>query len=148
MKKLLGILALGLLLTQFQYQTIKADHDSIVIRMGGSCEGNCSNGRGTYAYAKGDIYVGEFKDGKRHGGGTYAYNNGDQYVGAYKDDELHGQGTYVYAGGDQYVGAYKYGKRHGQGTFTWVDGKVDKGIWEYNELQKNNIFIKIISLFG
>ena len=33
-------------------------------------EGDCDNGYGTYTYANGDKYVGEFKDGKPQGQGT------------------------------------------------------------------------------
>ena len=74
-------------------------------------KGDCSNGYGTYTWANGDKYVGEYKDGKYHGQGTYTYANGDKYVGEWKDD-----------------------KRYGQGTFTAADGRVYKGIWENNEL--------------
>ena len=127
MKKLLGIVVLGLLWCNVGFAKC------IV--------GNCSNGQGTYAYHNGDIYVGEHKDNKRHGLGTYAYHNGDKYVGEHKDNKQYGQGTYVYADGDKYVGEHKDGKKHGQGTFTRVDGKVEKGNWEYNELQST--FTKI-----
>ena len=73
-------------------------------------KGNCVNGQGTYNYASGSQYIGEFKDGKFHGQGTYNYANGNQYIGEVKD-----------------------GKRHGQGTYTWVSGTSKKGIWRNNE---------------
>tara|TARA_Y100000034_G_C6871743_1_gene398100 strand:- start:1302 stop:1646 length:345 start_codon:yes stop_codon:yes gene_type:complete len=38
-----------------------------------SCEGDCENGQGTYTYASGNKYVGEYKDGLRHGQGTYTW---------------------------------------------------------------------------
>ena len=47
-------------------------------------KGDCVNGEGTYAYASGDKYAGEFKDGNRHGQGTYTWANGGKYVGEYK----------------------------------------------------------------
>ena len=74
-------------------------------------KGDCNNGYGTYTWAAGDKYVGEFKDGGMHGQGTFAWANGDKYVGEWKD-----------------------GKSHGQGTLTYADGKVDKGIWEKSKL--------------
>ena len=50
---------------------------------------------GVYTTAKGDKYVGEFKDDQYHGQGTYTHANGDKYVGEYKDDKRHGQGIYT-----------------------------------------------------
>jgi len=87
------------------------------------CIGNCVNGYGTYTYADGDQYVGEWKDDKIHGQGTYTFASGAQYVGEYKDGRRHGQGTNTYADGDQYVGEWKDDKLHGQGTFTFADGE-------------------------
>ena len=48
---------------------------------------------GTYTYADGDTYVGEFKDDKRNGQGTSTLTNGDTYFGEYKDGEFQGQGA-------------------------------------------------------
>ena len=48
---------------------------------------------GTYTYADGSKYVGEWKNDKRNGQGTYTFANGDKYVGGHKDDNMHGQGT-------------------------------------------------------
>ena len=44
-------------------------------------------GQGTYTYANGDKYVGEWKDGVMHGQGTFTWANGDKYVGEFKDDK-------------------------------------------------------------
>ncbi len=105
-------------------------------------EGDCANGQGTFTYASGDKYVGEWKDGKTHGQGTQTYANGDKYVGELKDNKKHGQGTFTWASGefagDKYVGEYKDGKRNGQGTFTATDGSIYKGIWEKDELVEPN----------
>ena len=50
--------------------------------------------------------------------GTYTWADGEQYVGEWKDNKRTGQGTYTYASGDKYVGEFKDDKRKGQGTFT------------------------------
>ena len=39
-------------------------------------KGDCINGYGTYTYANGSKYVGEWKDGKENGQGTYTFANG------------------------------------------------------------------------
>ncbi len=54
---------------------------------------------GTFTWADGEKYVGEFKDGKRHGQGTYTWASGSKYVGEYKDNKMHGQGTFTYPNG-------------------------------------------------
>ena len=78
-------------------------------------EGDCRNGQGTYTFAIGDKYVGEFRKGKQHG-----------------------QGTYTWAGGNEYVGEWRNNKRNGQGTYTGTDGTVEKGIWENGKLVEPN----------
>ena len=89
---------------------------------------------GTYTFANGDKYVGEWKDDKKHGQGTYTWgkgpNKGDKYIGEYKDGKIHGLGTYTFADGEKYVGEYKEGKKHGQGIYTYINGQ--KYIGEYN----------------
>ena len=82
---------------------------------GGCISGDCTKGFGTYTYASGDKYVGEYKDGKYHGQGTFTFASGDKYVGEFKDD-----------------------KYHGQGAITTADGKIYKGIWKNNELVEQN----------
>ena len=122
-----------------------------------TCIGDCDNGEGTYTFANGAKYVGEFKDGLRHGEGTYTFANGAKYVGEWKDGVYHGQGTlsyvdgekyvgefkedmfngkgtYTFANGNKYVGEFKDGLRHGQGTLSYVDGEEFSGQWEYDEL--------------
>ena len=54
-----------------------------------------NNCEGTATDAKGDKYVGEWKDGNKHGQGTYTYADGDKYVGELKDGKRHGRGTII-----------------------------------------------------
>jgi hypothetical protein len=108
MKKLLGILVLGLLFSG------SANAECV--------KGNCTNGKGIEKNASGK-YIGEFKDGKRHGQGTYveaivtgtifprqSYKGG-KYTGEWKDGYRHGQGTYESIDGIKYTGEFKEGKR-------------------------------------
>ena len=89
------------------------------------------SGQGTYTFASGNKYVGEFKDDNFNGQGTYTWTNGNKYVGEFKDDKRNGQGTYTYASGDKYVGEHKDGKRNGQGTFTFASG--NKYVGEFKD---------------
>jgi len=51
-------------------------------------KGDCNNGYGTYAFASGNKYVGEFKDGKLHGQGTKTFADGRVNNGIWKNGEL------------------------------------------------------------
>ena len=44
------------------------------------------NGKGTYYWDNGDVYSGEWKNGKKHGSGTYRSANGREYSGAWLND--------------------------------------------------------------
>ena len=55
--------------------------------------------------------------------GTYTWADGSKYVGEYKDGKKHGKGTMTYPDGAKFVGKFKEGKKHGKGTFTLPDGK-------------------------
>ena len=66
--------------------------------------------------------------------GTYTWASGSKYIGEYKDGKKHGQGANTQANGNKYVGEYKDGKRHGQGTYNWKDGRIWVGEWENGEL--------------
>ena len=101
------------------------------------------SGRGTYTGANGDKYVGEFRDAKRNGQGTYTFSPnskfaGDKYVGEYKDDKRNGKGIYTFADGDTYAGEFRDGKYHGQGTYTYADGT--KFVGEYMDDKRHGQF--------
>jgi hypothetical protein len=91
-------------------------------------------GKGTYTWSNGDMYVGEFKDGKRNGKGAYTFGKGDfegnRYVGEYKDGEYHGQGTYTWPDGSMFLGEFKDDKPNGQGTYSRSDGMKYEGEWK------------------
>ena len=52
---------------------------------------------GVQTFVNGDIYTGEFLNGKKHGQATFSYRNGDKYVGGFINDKKHGQGTYTWS---------------------------------------------------
>ena len=72
--------------------------------------------------------------------GTFTWADGEKYVGEWKDDKRHGQGTYIFGpnsewAGDKYVGMFNDSKRNGQGTYTHTDGTVEEGVWKDGESQ-------------
>jgi len=74
MKKILGIMVLGLLWCNTGFaECIKGD---------------CNNGYGTYTYENGNKYFGKFKDAKRNGLGTYTFANGTVDKGIWKNNKL------------------------------------------------------------
>jgi hypothetical protein len=88
-------------------------------------------GKNTFEYPNGDIYEGEWKDGKMHGSGTYTFNNEDtktQFLDTntnpnqyrYKNDTL----------GDVYDGQFKADKPDGLGTYKFADGRVEISLYE------------------
>ena len=73
---------------------------------------NCT---GTRMWASGDVYEGDFKDGKQHGKGKYTLASGDVYEGDFKDGKQHGKGKYSSADGTTYEGI-------------WVDGEYSESL--------------------
>ncbi len=96
----------------------------------GCVSGNCWNGFGSYHFADGAIYLGEWKNGKFNGQGTYTYSNGDKYIGEWKEDYKDGQGTYYYSDGAIYNGSWKDDYKNGQGILT--NSKGSKFVWDKN----------------
>ncbi len=90
---------------------------------------------GTYTFADGNKYIGEFRDDNFNGQGTFTFASGGKYVGEWRDDKYHGQGTLTTANGNKYVGEFRDDKPHGQGTFTFADGRVLEGIFKDGELK-------------
>ena len=80
-----------------------------------------------YRKKNGDVYVGEWIDGKRHGKGSYVHkvteSASDLYVGDFKEDKKDGVGLYTFTDGVRYYGLFKNDKMHGQGRFIYLDGK-------------------------
>ena len=88
-------------------------------------ENMCSSS-GSYYYNNGDIYEGEFQNGKPHGQGIYKEKN-YEYAGEFKDGLFHGKGEINYFDGDKYLGDFVYGLRDGKGILTYSDGRIYDG---------------------
>jgi len=88
---------------------------------------NCA---GSHAYANGDTYAGEWKDGKKHGQGIYTWADGERYEGRWVSGTKSGIGAYFWNNGDRYEGEFVDGIYHGEGTFTYASGRSITGEWD------------------
>jgi len=104
-----------------------------VARAHGVCHGSVDDGGDAYegflrsarpevfgrcAYKCGDVYVGEWRDGKPHGVGECRFfENGCVYAGGWRDGGYHGPGTYTYRTGETFEGVWENDQRHGPGVF-------------------------------
>jgi len=57
------------------------------------------DGEGTFTWANGAVYEGEWKDNKRNGHGIYKWSNGDVYEGEWKNNQPNGKGTLTLTNG-------------------------------------------------
>ena len=128
------------------------------------CVNDCFDGTGTYYFANGDRYEGEWKDGKRDGQGIWYRSNGERYEGQWKYGEITGHGTYYfangercegewkdgeivgrvtwyYSNGDRYEGEWKDGRQHGHGTYYFANGDHFKGEWVDGERTKVEVCV-------
>jgi hypothetical protein len=84
-------------------------------------------------YDNGDIYEGNWKDGKPWGQGTMKYANRDIYIGNWENGKPWGEGTMNYANRDIYIGNWENGKRHGKGKMTYTNNiKINKNWFWYD----------------
>ncbi|RME95195.1 MAG: hypothetical protein D6772_13530, partial [Bacteroidetes bacterium] len=78
--------------------------------LGAQClEGDCQNGEGSYRYADGRRYTGDFRHGRPQGEGVMWFPNGEQYRGRFYDGQAHGQGSYYYPDGRKRTGTWRHG---------------------------------------
>jgi hypothetical protein len=61
----------------------------------------------------------------RQGRGTYRYANGDAYEGEWAAFAREGRGSYVYANGELFEGLWRSDKRDGAGVYLWTDGEAE-----------------------
>ena len=79
-------------------------------------------------YANGDIYQGDWLDGKAHGNGVFV-NKGaaSMYEGQWEQDKQHGQGVETWnEGRNIYNGGWVEGQMTGWARYEW-DGNVYEG---------------------
>lgn len=76
----------------------------------GCIVGDCENGLGTFAYADGSKYEGQFKNSKKQGWGSFYFANGEKYTGDFKMNFAEGYGTMFFANGTSKKGNWYRGE--------------------------------------
>ena len=134
-------------------------------RSGKVLEGKYINGlvegKGILKNSKGNTYIGDFTNSKRHGRGildTHKIhyegefkndklsgkgkiifkNEGHVYEGEFDNNEINGFGTFKWKNGDSYTGQMKNGKMHGKGRYRYNNGKVFEGTYANGVKQGKN----------
>jgi len=98
-------------------------------RYSGDWLDDLQHGRGEWSSKAGDKYVGEFRGGKRDGRGLMEYGNGMRYDGNWSGDAQNGRGRLQFPNGDVYEGDFVQGERTGTGTFRQRSGDSYSGQW-------------------
>ncbi len=115
----------------------------------GNWEMGVRAGRGTFWNGRGKLYIGQWRNDKRHGQGSYFFNlvewrenqrsefwlreNTENYSGEFFEDFYQGQGTYRWPGGQKYVGGFFANDKHGPGIYYYVTGTERKQLWNYGD---------------
>ncbi len=109
--------------------------------------GDCYNGFGTYVWANGNSYTGNWSNGRMAGKGTFCNRKGIVTKGSWSGDELLKVDTsynFIQLAG-MFTGTLKENKKSGTGKYYLSDGSIIEGKWENNQIAGN---AKITSLNG
>ncbi|CAI2375817.1 unnamed protein product [Moneuplotes crassus] len=88
----------------------------------GMWDRNLPNGTGLKVFTDGDVYFGEFVNGKMEGYGEYFTSDGKHYEGEFVRNVYEGEGTEEWDDGTVYKGGWKAGKKHGNGKLDLANG--------------------------
>ena len=87
----------------------------------------------------GEVYDGEYVDGRLHGKAIYIDGDGNKYKGDWHKGKRHGYGIYTSPNGSKYRGQWKDGIKHGSGEDTDTDGFILKGNFVNGYLENDGI---------
>jgi hypothetical protein len=120
----------------FQFFIFGVSLNFASLAIGASVLPNCSwfgkkdNCFGEEVLPNGRLYMGEFRNGKRHGIGTITFKDGFKYVGEFSDGLYEGKGELLIPPGWLYVGDFLRGRFHGNGKLTLPDGRTYTGTFK------------------
>jgi len=121
------------------------------------------HGKGKAIYKNGDVYEGDYEEGKRHGSGVYKWakhvtdeESGElkldvdeegntvfssTYTGQYVANLKEGEGVFEYPDGGKYQGNWRHDKRHGDGVYWYPNGDIYSGEWRFGTKHGRGTFI-------
>lgn len=100
---------------------------------------NRFHGEGTYKYTNGNVYSGEWVDGRKNGQGKQTWANGDVYEGGWSNNREHGVGTKTWSSGSAYSGEWLLGKMSGEGEFKSAKGDMYRGAFIADQKQGKGV---------
>lgn len=138
------------------YKDELADEEDEWIYRGSTLE-ELPHGKGTFIHSNGDVYEGNWENGRKHGRGVVRFINGNVLEANWINDHQKGLGKIKYPnfdkykgnlkhclpsgygimtdmlGNERYEGMWRAGKRHGKGVLTDKIGNRYEGIWKKNK---------------
>merc|ERR1711907_402414 len=121
------------------------------------------HGKGKAIYKNGDVYEGDYEEGKRHGSGVYKWakhvtdeESGElkldvdeegntvfssTYTGQYVANLKEGEGVFEYPDGGKYQGNWRHDKRHGDGVYWYPNGDIYSGEGRFGTKHGRGTFI-------
>lgn len=89
---------------------------------------------GTFCYPNGDVYVGQWRAGKKHGNGSYTFAKDEtKLVGEWEGGKI-ANGRWIFPNGTFYCGPFRYNKPNGKGVWVFKNGNQLTG--EYIQKEK------------
>jgi len=77
---------------------------------------------GTFTYVNGDVYTGQWREGKKQGKGTYTFaKDQTQLVGEWEQGKIT-SGKWLFPNGTFYCGKFRYNKPFGKGVWVFKNG--------------------------
>lgn len=96
-----------------------------------SLPANIQEGERTYSLWLGSYYS----------QGTFKWADGSAYIGEWSKGKGHGRGYYRWPDGAKYEGGWANGKRSGYGTYTYPDGRMLVFRWRNDKIRSSGMFI-------
>ena len=105
-------------------------------------------GKGVLRTLAGDVYEGMFKNGFKHGKGKITYANGiASYEGDWHYNKIEGEGVSVDELGNRYEGRFLGNMRNGYGKCEYANRSRFQGIWQNNLPLKGSYILEDGTLF-
>ena len=88
------------------------------------------DGHGCEFFSSGDVYEGQFVEGKWSGKGRLQYKSGNFYEGEFANNKLEGNGVFTAMNGTVFTGVWKADKAEGPCASQYADGITEVSMYE------------------